>query len=467
MKQLPPIQPTSEQLPIISNTRFGFEVIRGAAGSGKTSTAILRLQSLGYTFQERRKREGSNHPVRILVLTFNRTLRGYVKSLVESQASGFENAVVEIETYAKWAMNALGQVSIVDQVDADRKIGELAAAIPGLARNFVVREVDYLLGRFPIDGLEQYLTAERTGRGAAPRVDRNLRQRILKEVVEPYQKWLLAKDLWDWNDLALAMAVRKKVQKYDVIVVDETQDFSANQLRSLLPHLADPFAVTFVIDSVQRLYARGFTWAEVGLPPNTQYHVLRDNHRNTAEIAAFAAGVLAGLPSDNDGALPDFERTTRSGSRPVILVGDYPAQLDWVVKFINEKVDLASESVAFLAPLGGGWFKFTKSRLASAGILHVDVTRQGEWPDGDENVALSTFHSAKGLEFDHVFILGLSVENTSHGADDADDQLVNLRRSLAVAIGRARSTVCVGYKPGEESDLVGYFDPQTFDETPL
>lgn len=383
--------------------------------------------------------------------------------MVESQASGFENAVVEIETYAKWAMNALGQVSIVDQADADRKIGELAAAIPGLARNFVVREVDYLLGRFPVDGLEQYLTAERTGRGASPRVDRNLRQRILKEVVEPYQKWLLAENLWDWNDLALAMAVKKKVPKYDVIVVDETQDFSANQLRSLLPHLADPFAVTFVIDSVQRLYARGFTWAEVGLPQNTQYHVLRDNHRNTAEIAAFAAGILADLPSDNDGALPDFERTSRNGTMPTVLRGIYSAQLNWAVNFIHARVNLASESVAFLAPLGGGWFDFTKASLAKAGIKHVEITRRGAWPDGDENVALSTFHSAKGLEFDHVFILGLSDENTSHGADDADDQLINHRRSLAVAIGRARSTVCVGCKPGKESDLVAFFDPATFE----
>ena len=311
--------------------------------------------------------------------------------------------------------------------------------IAPLAKDFVAREVEYLLGRFPVESLEQYLTTERTGRGAVPRVDRNLRLRILNDVVEPYQKWLLSKQLWDWNDLAIAMARAKGVPKYDVIIVDETQDFSANQLRSLHGHLATPFAVTFVIDSVQRLYARGFSWTEAGLPQNTQYHSLRDNHRNTTEIAAFAAGVLADMPADTDGNLPDFKNTKRSGSKPVVLRGLYGKQLDWAIEFIRHSVDLKTESVAFLSPTG--WSIFAKRRLDAANLPYVDITKQRDWPDGDENVAFSTFHSAKGLEFDHVFIIGLSNENTAHGDDTVDDRLTTLRRSLAVAIGRARNSL--------------------------
>ena len=339
----------------------------------------------------------------------------------------------------------------------------MAAGITSLARDFVTREVEYLLGRFPVDSLEEYLTVERTGRGTVPRIDRNMRLRILKEVVEPYQKWLLSKELWDWNDLAIAMQRAKDVPKYDVIIVDETQDFSANQIRSLHSHLATPFAATFVIDSVQKLYARGFSWSEAGLPANTQYHVLRENHRNTAEIAAFAAGVLAGLSADSDGALPDLKATMRKGAKPTILRGIYPKQLNWAIKFIRNNVRLKSESVAFLSPGGGQWLDFAKARLDAEKISYVDITRQGEWPDGAENVAFSTFHSAKGLEFDHVFVLGLSSKNTAHGDDAVDDQLTTLRRLLAVAIGRARETVCIGYKPGEESDLVQFFDPATYD----
>ena len=33
---------------------------------------------------------------------------------------------------------------------------------------------------------------------------------------------------------------------------------------------------------------------------------------------------------------------------------------------------------------------------------------------------------------------------------------------LAMAVGRARKSVMVGYKPGEESTLVGLLDPSTY-----
>ena len=96
-----------------------------------------------------------------------------------------------------------------------------------------------------------------------------------------------------------------------------------------------------------------------------------------------------------------------------------------------------------------------------------EITREAEWPDGDENVALSTFHSAKGLEFDYVFILGLNQQNTAHGDLAVDDQQSVLRRLLAVAIARARKAVVIGYKPGEESRLVDFFKSGTYESIDL
>jgi DNA helicase IV len=104
MKTLPPIRATPEQLPIISDNSLGIEVIRGAAGGGKTSTAILRLRSLAYWLEERRERQGIPGPLRILVLTYNRTLRGYVKALVDEQVRGLTNTRVTIDTFGRWAM---------------------------------------------------------------------------------------------------------------------------------------------------------------------------------------------------------------------------------------------------------------------------------------------------------------------------------------------------------------------------
>jgi superfamily I DNA/RNA helicase len=100
--------------------------------------------------------------------------------------------------------------------------------------------------------------------------------------------------------------------------------------------------------------------------------------------------------------------------------------------------------------------------LTANRIDFVDITRESDWPEGPVNVALSTFHSAKGLEFDYVFIIGFNDENTQHEDAELDDEVFVLRRLLAVAVARARKAVVVGYKPGEESRLTHYFAPGTF-----
>ena len=66
-----------------------------------------------------------------------------------------------------------------------------------------------------------------------------------------------------------------------------------------------------------------------------------------------------------------------------------------------------------------------------------------------------------------MFILGLNHENTAHGDAAVDDQLLVLRRLLAVAVARARDTLVIGYKVAERSRLVDYFDDDTFDEIDL
>ena len=75
MRTLRSVTPTPEQLSILSRTKLGVELIRGAAGSGKTTTALLRLKSLIGSFLNRRRRENDTTPVRVLILTFNHPSR--------------------------------------------------------------------------------------------------------------------------------------------------------------------------------------------------------------------------------------------------------------------------------------------------------------------------------------------------------------------------------------------------------
>ena len=54
-------------------------------------------------------------------------------------------------------------------------------------------------------------------------------------------------------------------------------------------------------------------------------------------------------------------------------------------------------------------------KLQENDIEYCELTRSSIWPTGSENIALSTIHSAKGLEFDHVLMPGLNQEVTPHG----------------------------------------------------
>ena len=412
-------------------------------------------------FDTRRKREESEEPIHALVLTFNRTLAGYVRNLAEHQVSNDIDVRLEIETFSRWAMSYLGYPD-VEEGKTRRKLRSLATSVEGLTVDYVVSEVEYLLGRFNPEDLDDYMSVERTGRGTMPRVGRPLRQAILSNIVDPYIAWTRSNEFLDWNSLAIRMQKIKSIG-YDIVIVDESQDFSANQLRAIRHHLNEDHAVTFVIDTAQRIYARGFTWTEAGYSVRPERsHTLHQNHRNTREIAAFAAGVLKGMKIEADGALPNLNNAQATGPLPLVLRGLYRNQAQAAVDYIKEKVNLGEDSIAFLKPMGGNWFDEIARRLSLEGIEYVNITKESEWPTGSENVALSTFHSAKGLEFDYVFILGLSDETTQFSNEGSEDRVYVLRRLLAVAIARARKAVIVGYKPGEESRLVQFFESSTY-----
>ncbi len=463
MRVLRRMTPSPEQIGIVRRVTRGVTLIRGAAGSGKTTTALMRLRaSAGATINQLRN-EG-RLPANILVLTYNNSLKGYISAVAEEELGDYAGeASIYVMTFDGWAYNSLGWRGSMNPKTFDAALWNLATNFPRETQ-FSVDEANYVMGRFEPARLEDYIGCLRTGRGVAPQMDAAARRRLLDEVIYPYVDWKRRNNVSDFHDLAIASSVCDPDTFYDVIVIDEAQDFSANQLRGVLRSASNDATITIVTDSAQRIYPRGAPWVEAGLviSPGSSFR-LANNYRNTREIARLAACLADGLPQDEDSSIPDPASCTRSGPLPVLLSGLFRNQWAYVLSYLSQ-IDLDNETVCFLHLKGGGCYNWLRDRLSEAGFEYCDLQGAPEWPEAGPNIGLCTFHSAKGLEFDHVIMIGLAEEHASYGNEDGDDRHNNLRRLLAMGIGRARQTVIMGAKPDEALSTLDLIDRALIDE---
>lgn len=447
-----------EQLTILRSTPRPIEIIKGAAGSGKTITALAKMAFAANYYLRAHRR------ARVQILSFNRTLQGYVKKIMEHpdfrrRLPGDGNLSIDVDTFARWGRRICGHddrtitnpTEFLDAMLANHENRPLADRFND---DFIANEMEYVLKRFPHDALDAYIHTTRTGRGQSPVITTPQRKILIDEYILLYMKWKAENKKIDWNDIAW-QTYSETSPTYDIIVVDEGQDFSANQYRAVMKSLLSDSCFICVVDSAQTIYLNGFTWGECGIDAvRYQPQTLKHNFRNTRQIAQLAKALLAGMQLDGNGVMPALDHDMTTGPVPVLLEGQFPRQLSSMIERIKE-AERREETSAILMKSENGVEKI-REVLENAGMDFEKIVRTSVWPDRDTYLVLSTMHSAKGLEFDHVFMPGVNDKLFPSSPPAEPEAAERDRRLLAMAVGRARKTVTIGQKPGESCP---YFDP--------
>ncbi|MDX2169610.1 MAG: ATP-binding domain-containing protein [Deltaproteobacteria bacterium] len=415
-----------EQFALITRASSGLVVIRGTAGSGKTTVALHRIAYLAYD-------DAAIDSERTLVVVFSRALSAYVSHVLP--ALGVHR--VRVCTFQEWAGEQRRRhfpmlprelrddaPAVVQRLKNHPAMLELLAAQidahpgPATAKQAIddwgsaltdVARVSAVLER----SAPGVFSAEEIGRAAdwCGRRYRDLLAFLSREdpnqmEISPEDEALLLR-AWQLRVGPLRDGGQRALRLRHV-AIDEVQDFSPLEVRVLLDCLDEQRSMTLAGDTQQHvLQEAGFTsWQDffgyLGLA-GTEVSTLRVSYRSTHEIVRFALDVLGPLREDDTPPM-----TTRSGP-PVELFRftDHGACIGFLagaLKRLCAAEPLAA--VALLAPNSEvAALYYNALEKADVPRLALVTDQQFSFAPGIE---VSEVADVKGLEFDYVVLIEAS-----------------------------------------------------------
>jgi ATP-dependent DNA helicase Rep len=102
-------------------------------------------------------------------------------------------------------------------------------------------------------------------------------------------------------------------------------------------------------------------------------------------------------------------------------------------------------------------------------VLRDLLDRQNEEEEDSDQVQLMTLHASKGLEFPHVYIVGMEEEILPHRVSIEEDNIEEERRLCYVGITRAKQTLALSYcgKRKQFGELIDCTPSRFLDELPF
>lgn len=207
-------------------------------------------------------------------------------------------------------------------------------------------------------------------------------------------------------------------------------------------------------DAAQTLYSRGFSWEQAGIQARGRTAILRKNHRNTRQIGETAVYLLKqNILMNASNEYIDPEWIQRQGTPPKLLKATYShntttSRLNQIALVIDCILDLVSRRVfrlsdfAVLCP--SNEFCRQCQQELKQGRLPAALGDDRDFNILGEQIKVLTIHSAKGLEFPAVFLLGLTEDelpSTYHlrSLEEEEKQLEIEKQRILCYVGMTRA----------------------------
>lgn len=473
------IELTSEQIKVLNSKSKGHCLIKGVAGSGKTTLALYKvmdiLKELDYTKEN------------ILLLTYNKLLIKYMKRLCKENKIMFDKDQLKIKTMDSLIYGYVAKDNRKIASDSEKRT-VLRWAIQQVqqthGKDTIAKEenMDFLLEEFNwikscnYVKKEDYLSVERLGRIAKGNSNMRLQKdgkdrKIIFELFQWYEKEMERRNLTDFYSNALRVLNRmenKQIywKKYSYILVDESQDLTKVQLEIIkkIYKEKEGSCIWFLTDVAQSIYGHSWlsrhSFKSVGFNMAGKSNILSKNYRTTKQIAMAAYSLLEkdqGLNKSDDFVEPVL--VERNGTKPQYHPFDnIEKEFDWLTREIKKLLLDGKYELSDIAIAARNWnyLEDVKVRLLEKG-LDANLLR-GEDADAfyeREAIPLLTLHAAKGLEFPVMFVVGIN-EGILPVSEEKEEEE---RKLLYVGMTRARQLLYMS-SSGTKSRFMDEISPK-------
>ena len=249
-------------------------------------------------------------------------------------------------------------------------------------------------------------------------------------------------------------------QTFEFFSVDEYQDVNPLQQNLLDLWLGANENICVVGDIAQTIYSFAGAKAKYleEFPhkyPNAAIFRLNRNYRSSFEIVDFANSLLAQMPSSKSSVGSLFPTRAKNEVVKIKSLSNDFEEAKMITQEIRQLLENGVEpkNIAVLSRVNAQ-LELLASQLESENIEFYMQTNERYSLKSrlEPKITLASIHATKGLEWDHVFVLGVSDGYLPFIQAETQDEINEELRLLYVATTRAKENLYLSWAKSRDSD---------------